>query len=183
MPGKAFCRACVIIAFPTRSYRVNFDRYSRNVTTQSRFRNIRVTKAPYKKEDGVVKTDLEGRARQSRTRRFWQTYTDSLRAGQSSGRDRMKGSNVMYGSWKMKRSHRRRVHNAKRRHFRWEVLGLPKPVETSITTPIEDVRRQIITASSYGLSPETVARARTKGASRQSVPKEMVSHRTRGARS
>ncbi len=89
----------------------------------------------------------------------------------------------MYLYWKIRSSHRRRMHNSKKINFRWDVLGLRKPAATSITSPIEDVRRQIISASRYGFSPETVTRAQTKGASRQSVPKETVSHRMRGTRS
>lgn len=89
----------------------------------------------------------------------------------------------MYLYWKIRSSHRRRMHNSKKRNFRWDVLGLQKPAATSITSPIDDVRRQIISASSYGFSPETVARAQTKSASRKSVPKEAISNRTRGVRS
>ena len=67
-----------------------------------------------------------------------------------------------YPSWWMKASPRRRRSIGKRK-FRWDVLGLEKPGETLSTSSIEDVRRQIISASNYGLSPETLARSRKKG--------------------
>jgi len=42
--------------------------------------------------------------------------------------------------------------------FRWEVLGLQDPAESSSTPSIEDVRRQIVSASHHDLSPNTLAR-------------------------
>ena len=68
----------------------------------------------------------------------------------------------LYPSWWMKASPRRRGSLGKRK-FRWDVLGLEHPAETLSPPSIEDVRRQIISASSYGLSPETLARSRKKG--------------------
>jgi|GEM_PF-1366440 len=64
----------------------------------------------------------------------------------------------------------------------WNVLGLQDPAVTSSTPSIDDIRRQIISASGAGLSPETLARAQTKGASRHSGPKAVVPIRKRGAR-
>ena len=88
----------------------------------------------------------------------------------------------MYTLWGTKGSHRSKQGNRKAK-VHWDVLGLEDPAVTSCIPSIEDIRRQIITASSYGLSPETLARAQTKGASRKSVPKAAVSTRKRGDRS
>ena len=49
-----------------------------------------------------------------------------------------------------------------KRKFHWDVLGLENPAETLSTSSIENVRRQIISASNHGLSPETPARSRKK---------------------
>ncbi len=65
----------------------------------------------------------------------------------------------MYLSLKTKTLFRRRV-AAQNKTFRWEVLGLQAPANTSYTPTIEDVRRQIISASHQGLSPDTLARSR-----------------------
>ncbi len=66
-----------------------------------------------------------------------------------------------YPSWWMKASSRRRRSLGKRK-FRWEVLGLQDPAERSSTPSIEDVRRQIVSASHHGLSPNTLARSHKK---------------------
>lgn len=69
--------------------------------------------------------------------------------------------NASYPSWWMKASPRRRRSIGKMK-FRWEVLGLHDPAESSSTPSIEDVRRQIVSASHHGLSPNTLARSREK---------------------
>jgi hypothetical protein len=46
--------------------------------------------------------------------------------------------------------------------FRWEVLGLQDPAESSSTPSIADVRRQIVSASHHGLSLNTLARCHKK---------------------
>lgn len=61
-------------------------------------------------------------------------------------------------SWRVKVSQKRRGSTHKWK-VRWDVLGLPDPAVTSGTPSIEDVRRQILSASNYGLSPETRARS------------------------
>lgn len=59
--------------------------------------------------------------------------------------------------WGTKRSHRSkpRTRNMK---VRWKTLGLQDPAVTPLTASIEDIRRQVISASNYGLSPDTLAR-------------------------
>jgi hypothetical protein len=67
----------------------------------------------------------------------------------------------MYLSWKTKALSGRRVSNYKKM-LRWDVLGLQDPAKISCTPSIEDVRRQIISASYHGLSPATLARSHKK---------------------
>lgn len=73
----------------------------------------------------------------------------------------------MYIPWATKGS-RKPKHGTRKTKVHWDVLGLQDPAVTSSTPSIEDIRREIISASSAGLSSETLARAQTKGASRQS---------------
>lgn len=65
----------------------------------------------------------------------------------------------------------------RRRTIHWELLGLHTPAVTSI----EEIRRQIISASSCGLSPETVARGQKIDLSRQSAAQDVTIHQTRRA--
>lgn len=82
--------------------------------------------------------------------------------------------------WKTKVLSVRRVPNYQKL-FRWEVLGIQDPAGTSCRPSIEDVRRQIISASHHGLSPATLARSHNKDAkSRFKTPRDT---RKRGATS
>lgn len=49
-----------------------------------------------------------------------------------------------------------------RTKVRWEKLGLQDPAGSSSATSIEDLRRQITSAASQGLSPDTVSRSQQK---------------------
>lgn len=66
----------------------------------------------------------------------------------------------MSTSWWTKASPRRRKVHCKKT-LRWDVLGLQDPM-TSATLSIEQVRRQIIVASNYGLSSGTLTRSQEK---------------------
>ena len=76
----------------------------------------------------------------------------------------------MYTSWGTKGSHRPK-RGTRKAKVHWDVLGLQDPAVSSFRPSIEDIRREIISASNHGLSLETLARTQTKGASRQSGPK------------
>jgi hypothetical protein len=89
----------------------------------------------------------------------------------------------MYTPWGTKGS-RRLKHGTRKTKVHWKVLGLQDPTATASTPSIEDIRREIISASSHGLSRETLARAQTKkGASRQSVPKTAITNPKQKVRS
>ncbi|NGZ02509.1 MAG: hypothetical protein CV090_05590 [Nitrospira sp. WS238] len=76
----------------------------------------------------------------------------------------------MKTSWGANASHRRKrvVSRAK---VRWEILGLEDPAQSSSSPSIEDLRRQITSAASSGLSAETLSR---------SGQKKVAANRTRG---
>ena len=84
--------------------------------------------------------------------------------------------------WKTRRSHKSKplIRTTK---IRWEMLGLQDPTETSLTASIEDIRRQVISASNDGLSPDTLARSQRKGASHNLVLKAAGSTHKRGSHS
>ncbi|MGC4097907.1 MAG: hypothetical protein QM706_12390 [Nitrospira sp.] len=86
----------------------------------------------------------------------------------------------MSTAWWLKASPRRKGSLGKRQ-FRWNVLGLHNPAEASSPLSIEEVRRQIISASRYGLSPETLTRSREKNGRPQRGPKSSAATRKRGA--
>lgn len=67
----------------------------------------------------------------------------------------------MNTSWGTKSSHRR-TRAIRRTKVRWDLLGLQDPQQTPSTTSIDDIRRQIISAASQGLSPDTLSRSQAK---------------------
>jgi hypothetical protein len=73
----------------------------------------------------------------------------------------------MYSRWGTK-SLSRSNYGIRKTTVHWEVLGLRDPAVTSSTSSIEEIRRQVISASNYGLSSETLAPTQTQGLSRQS---------------
>jgi hypothetical protein len=79
----------------------------------------------------------------------------------------------MYSRWGTK-SARRSKHGIRKTQIHWDVLGLQDPAVTSSTSSIEEIRRQVISASNYGLSSETLAPTQTQGLSRQSGSKAAV---------
>ncbi len=88
----------------------------------------------------------------------------------------------MNTSWGTKASHRRK-RAIRRTKVRWDLLGLQDPEQTISTTSIDDIRRQIISAASQGLSPDTLSRSHAKDARPQTRPKTSVATRKRGAAS
>lgn len=73
----------------------------------------------------------------------------------------------------MKAMHHPKAPNRKRT-IHWDLLGLQGPAVTSI----EEIRRQIISASGSGLSPETVARGQKIDMSLRSAAQKSTSNQT-----
>ncbi len=65
----------------------------------------------------------------------------------------------MNTSWGTKAPHRRK-RAIRRTTVHWETLGLQDPAKPAPS--IEDIRRQITSAASQGLSPDTLSRSRQK---------------------
>lgn len=83
-------------------------------------------------------------------------------------------------SWGTKASPRRK-RAIRRTRVHWDLLGLQDPARISSAPSIEDIRRQIISASSHGLSPDTLSRSHVNGPSRKKVVKASGSTRKGGA--
>ena len=88
----------------------------------------------------------------------------------------------MNTSWGTKASHRRK-RAIRRTKVRWDLLGLQDPEQMPLTTSIDDIRRQIISAASQGLSPDTLSRSEEKAGRPKPHPKASVATRKRGAAS
>lgn len=74
----------------------------------------------------------------------------------------------MSTAWWMKASRRQKVPS--RKVIRWELIGLEDPAVMSI----EDIRREVLAASSSGLSLDTVARTQRKDAFRRSASEGII---------
>jgi hypothetical protein len=57
--------------------------------------------------------------------------------------------------WRANKPRRARVQSTRKPKIRWEVLGLPKPLDTRLTTSMDDIRRQVSNLASHGLSEST----------------------------
>lgn len=88
----------------------------------------------------------------------------------------------MNTSWGTKAPHRRK-RAILRTKVRWEMLGLQDPAQLSSAPSIEDIRRQITSAASQGLSADTVSRSRQKDGRLKPGSKASVATRKGGAAS
>jgi hypothetical protein len=84
----------------------------------------------------------------------------------------------MKTSWGTK-SPNKRKRVVLRTKVRWEKLGLQDPAGLSSAPSIEDLRRQITSAASQGLSPDTVSRSRQQAGRQGASAKRSLSGRKR----
>jgi hypothetical protein len=88
----------------------------------------------------------------------------------------------MNTAWGAKASHRRK-RVVLRTKVRWEILGLQDPAQLSSSPSIEDIRRQISSAASWGLSSDTLSRSRQTDMRPKPRPEASSGNRKRGAAS
>ncbi len=88
----------------------------------------------------------------------------------------------MNTSWGSKASHRRK-RVVLRTKVRWEILGLRDPTQSSTSPSIEDIRRQISSAASSGLSSDTLSRSHQTDMRPRPRPKTSADNRNRRAAS
>lgn len=81
--------------------------------------------------------------------------------------------------WRANKLKRTRVQSTRKPKIRWEVLGLPEPLDARLTTSMEDIRRQVSNLASHGLSEST--RSVTADAMPTKIPPTSRSKRRREA--
>jgi len=87
----------------------------------------------------------------------------------------------MNTSWGAKAPHRRK-RVVLRTKVRWEILGLQNPAQLSSSPSIEDIRRQITSAASSGLSSDTLSRSSQKD-TRPKLRRNAAANQKRGGAS
>ncbi|THJ24411.1 MAG: hypothetical protein CAF45_005910 [Nitrospira sp. CG24E] len=60
--------------------------------------------------------------------------------------------------WRADKTRKNRARATRKPKIRWEVLGLPGPLDTSLTTSMEDIRQQVSNMASRGFGQGTRAR-------------------------
>jgi len=60
--------------------------------------------------------------------------------------------------WRADKTRKNRARATRKPKIRWEVLGLPGPLDTSLTTSMEDIRRQVSNMASRGFGQGTRSR-------------------------
>jgi hypothetical protein len=60
--------------------------------------------------------------------------------------------------WRADKTRKNRARATRKPKIRWEVLGLPGPLETNLTTSMEDIRRQVSNMASRGFGQDTRSR-------------------------
>ncbi|HSQ90962.1 MAG TPA: hypothetical protein VLM19_02175 [Nitrospiraceae bacterium] len=60
--------------------------------------------------------------------------------------------------WRADKTRKSRARATRKPKIRWEVLGLPGPIDTSQTTSMEDIRRQVSNMASRGFGQGTRSR-------------------------
>ncbi len=60
--------------------------------------------------------------------------------------------------WRADKTRKNRARATRKPKIRWEVLGLPGPLDTSLATSMEDIRQQVSNMASRGFGQGTRAR-------------------------
>lgn len=60
--------------------------------------------------------------------------------------------------WRADKTRKNRARATRKPKIRWEVLGLPGPLDTNLTTSMEDIRRQVSNMASRGFGQGTRSR-------------------------
>jgi len=60
--------------------------------------------------------------------------------------------------WRADKTRKNRARATRKPKIRWEVLGLPNPLDNSLSTSMEDIRRQVSNMASRGFGQGTRSR-------------------------
>ena len=83
--------------------------------------------------------------------------------------------------WRADKTRKSRARATRKPKIRWEVLGLPSPLDTNLTTSMEDIRLQVSNMASRGFGQGTRSRTAEREAKTTSHAPESTSKRRRGA--
>jgi hypothetical protein len=83
--------------------------------------------------------------------------------------------------WRSDKTRKNRAQATRKPKIRWEVLGLPNPLDTSLTTSMEDIRRQVSNMASRGFGQGTRSRTAEREAKATVRVPDSSSKRRRGA--
>jgi hypothetical protein len=61
--------------------------------------------------------------------------------------------------WRADKTRKNRARATRKAKVRWEVLGLPGPIDTNVTTSMEDIRQQVSKMASCGFGQGTRSRS------------------------
>ena len=83
--------------------------------------------------------------------------------------------------WRADKTRKNRARATRKPKIRWEVLGLPNSLDTSLTTSMEDIRRQVSNMASRGFGQGTRSRTAEREAKTTNHAPDSSSKRRRGA--
>jgi hypothetical protein len=83
--------------------------------------------------------------------------------------------------WRADKTRKNRARATRKPKIRWEVLGLPNPLDASLTTSMEDIRRQVSSMASRGFGQGTRSRTAEREAKTTNPAPDLSSKRRRGA--
>ena len=83
--------------------------------------------------------------------------------------------------WRADKTRKNRARATRKPKIRWEVLGLPSPLNTSLTTSMEDIRQQVSNMASRGFGLGTRSRTAEREAKTINHAPNSTSKSRRGA--
>jgi hypothetical protein len=83
--------------------------------------------------------------------------------------------------WRADKTRKNRARATRKPKIRWEVLGLPSPLDTSLTPSMEDIRRQVSSMASRGFGQGTRSRTAEREAKITNHASDSNNKRRRGA--
>ncbi len=83
--------------------------------------------------------------------------------------------------WRADKTRKNRARATRKPKIRWEVLGLPSPLDARLTTSMEDIRLQVSNMASRGFGQGTRSRTAEREAKTTSHTPDSSSKRRRGA--
>jgi hypothetical protein len=81
--------------------------------------------------------------------------------------------------WRADKTRKNRARATRKPKIRWEVLGLSNPLDASLTTTMEDIRRQVSNMASHGFGQGTRSRKAERAANTADRASDLSSKRRR----